>query len=238
VLEAEAALGRRLVQVGFMRRFDPAYAELKAQVDAGDIGAPVLMHCAHRNPTVPPHFGSEMILTDSVVHDVDTLRWLLGQEVAKVTVFAPRPTRNAPEGVQDPQLVVFETEERTLVDVEAFVNAQYGYDVRCEIVGESGTAALAPPGSVHVRRGAREGTALAIGFQERFGAAYVHELQGWVASVASGAPCGAGAWDGYAASVVCEAAVESLRRGRPTEVRLEARPDLHAGGGHLVGQRQ
>jgi myo-inositol 2-dehydrogenase/D-chiro-inositol 1-dehydrogenase len=209
VLDAEAALPRRLVQVGFMRRFDPAYVDIKSRVDRGEIGAPVLLHCAHRNPTVPPRFGSEMILTDSVVHDIDTARWLLGQEIVKVTVLTPRPSRNAPAGVQDPQLVVFETDAGTLVDVEAFVNAQYGYDIRCEIVGESGTVALPP-----------HGKEIPMGFQERFAAAYVNELRSWVASIASGSASGASAWDGYAATVVCEAAVESLRSGQPTEVRL------------------
>lgn len=209
VLDAEAALSHRLVQVGFMRRFDPAYVEMKAALDRGQIGAPVLVHCAHRNPTVPPHFGSEMILTDSVVHDIDTARWLLGQEIVKVTVLTPRPTRNAPEGVQDPQLVVFQTGAGALVDVEAFVNAQYGYDIRCEIVGESGTLALPS-----------HGTEVPTGFQERFASAYVNELRSWVASIATGEVAGAGAWDGYAATVVCEAAVESLRSGKPTEVQL------------------
>jgi myo-inositol 2-dehydrogenase/D-chiro-inositol 1-dehydrogenase len=209
VLEAEAALARRLVQVGFMRRFDPAYVEMKARLDRGDIGAPLLVHCAHRNATVPPGFGSEMILTDSVVHDIDTARWLLGQEIVKVTVLTPRPSRKAPVGVQDPQLVVFETDAGALVDVEAFVNAQYGYDIRCEIVGESGTVAL----PLH-------GTEVPTGFQERFSSAYVNELRSWVASIATGEPVGAGARDGYAATVVCEAAVESLRSGQPTQVQL------------------
>jgi myo-inositol 2-dehydrogenase/D-chiro-inositol 1-dehydrogenase len=234
VLEAEATLGHRLVQVGFMRRFDPAYADMKSRLDRGEIGAPLLVHCAHRNPTVPPAFGSEMILTDSVVHDVDTVRWLLGQELVKVTVLSPRRTSHAPDGVQDPQLVVFQTEAGALVDVEAFVNAQYGYDIRCEIVGESGTVALAPHGAIQLRRDGRDGTDVPGRFQERFASAYISELQSWVASIATGAACGASAWDGYAASAVCEAAVESLTTAAPTEIRLEARPALYADAGHLV----
>jgi myo-inositol 2-dehydrogenase / D-chiro-inositol 1-dehydrogenase len=218
VLEAEAALGRRLVQVGFMRRFDPAYVELKAHVDAGAVGRPVLLHCAHRNPSVPPGFGTHMILTDSLVHDVDTLRWLLGEEVARVTVFAPRPSSRAPAGVQDPLVAVLETDAGTHVDVEAFVNAQYAYDIRCEVVGETGTAALATPDSVE----------LPMGFQQRFAAAYAGELEGWVAAIAGGTSAGASAWDGYAASVTCEAAVQALDSGRPTEVVLEDRPALYA----------
>jgi myo-inositol 2-dehydrogenase / D-chiro-inositol 1-dehydrogenase len=207
VLDAEALLPHSLVQVGFMRRFDPAYGELKAKLDRGEIGRPLLAHCAHRNATVPPRFDSEMILRDSTVHDVDTVRWLLGRELVKVTVLTPRPSRNAPAGVQDPLLVIFQTDAGGLIDVEAFVNAQYGYDIRCEVVGETGTAALPP----HA----------AMNFQERFAAAYVNELEAWVGSIASGTPVGARAWDGYAAALVCEAAVESLRTGEPVEVEIE-----------------
>jgi myo-inositol 2-dehydrogenase/D-chiro-inositol 1-dehydrogenase len=207
VLDAEAALERPLVQVGFMRRFDPAYLELKTKVDSGAIGRPLLAHCAHRNATVPPRFASEMILRDSTVHDVDTARWLLGQEIVKATVLTPRPSRHAPEGVHDPLLVIFQTDAGGLIDVEAFVNAQYGYDIRCEVVGETGTAALPP----HA----------AQDFQERFADAYVGELEAWVASIATGEPAGARAWDGYAAARVCEAAVESLRTGEPVEVAIE-----------------
>ena len=231
VVEAESALGRRFVQLGFMRRFDPGYADLKARLDAGEIGPPVMAHCAHRNATVPPVFDSEMIIRDSVVHDVDTARWLLGREVTRITVLRPRPTSRAAEGVQDPQFVLFETEGGVLVDVEAFVNAQYGYDIRCEVVGESGTLTLAPPASVEVRHEARIAGGVALGFQQRFASAYALELQSWVASVAAGRePAGASVWDGYAAVAVCEAGVEALGGGAPVEVRLEERPALYGAG--------
>src|SRR4051795_8604174 len=53
IVEAETAHGRRLVQVGFMRRYDAGYREMKQVIDAGEIGAPLMVHCAHRNPSVP-----------------------------------------------------------------------------------------------------------------------------------------------------------------------------------------
>lgn len=228
VLEAEVTLGRRLVQVGFMRRYDPGYADMKRRLAAGEIGAPVLVHCAHRNPTVPTSFGSEMIITDTVVHEMDTVRWLLDQEIVRATVYTPRSTSHAAEGVHDPQFVVFETEAGVLADVEAFVNAQYGYDIRCEVVGESGTLTLAPPATVQVRSHGRDAVEVPVRFQERFASAYIHELQSWVEAIAEGRPSGPSAWDGYAAAVVSEACVESLRTGGPADVRLESRPDLYA----------
>ena len=237
VLAAEAALGRRLVQVGFMRRFDPGYADMKRAIEAGAVGTPVLAHSVHRNPSVPAHFDSEMIVKDTCVHDVDTVRFLLGQELVKATAYAGRQSSLAPEGVRDPQVIVFETDTGALVTVEAFVNAQYAYDIRCEVVGETGSLSLAPPTTVEVRREGHIGADVPTGFQERFGAAYVAELQSWVAAIADGTATGASAWDGYAASAVCEAAYESLLTGRPVEVRLGAKPALY-GAGELVGERR
>lgn len=200
IVEAERAAGRRLVTVGFMRRHDPAYLELKAQVDAGAIGRPLLVHCAHRNPFVHPFFDSAMIITDSVVHEADITRWLLGEEIAGVDVRTPRVTSRAREGLQDPQLVLLTSASGVLVDVEAFVTAGYGYDIRCEVVGEDGTLALP--------------IAVARDFGERLEAAYAAELRAWL----SGEPAGATAADGLAAAAICEAGVRSLVEGRAMPV--------------------
>jgi myo-inositol 2-dehydrogenase / D-chiro-inositol 1-dehydrogenase len=213
VVEAEAALGRRLVQVGFMRRFDRDYAAVKHELDDGRLGGPLLVHCAHRNSRVPATYTSEMLITSSMTHEIDVARWLIDDEVAITTVYRPRPTSRASNGMQDPQFVVLEMQSGVLVDVEIFVNAGYGYDIRCELVGETGTASL--PAQV------------AAGFLERFAAAYRQELRDWGRALANGAPTGPSAWDGYAASAVADACLKSLTSGRPAAVRLAPRPDLY-----------
>jgi myo-inositol 2-dehydrogenase/D-chiro-inositol 1-dehydrogenase len=114
-----------------------------------------------------------------------------------------------------------------LVDVEVFVNAQYGYDVRGEVVGETGTLSLAAPHPVRRRAAGLEGFRHAPDWRERFAAAYRAQLQAWIGSVRSGVPAGASAWDGYAATAVADACLASLRTGQPAEVRLEPRPDLY-----------
>jgi myo-inositol 2-dehydrogenase / D-chiro-inositol 1-dehydrogenase len=229
VVEAEAALGRRLVQVAFMRRFDAGYLALKERLDAGSIGAPLLVHCAHRNRSVPPSFTTEMLFTSSVTHEVDITRWLLEREIVAATVFTPRSTRLARHGVRDPQIVMLESEHCVLVDVEVFVNAQYGYDIRCEVVGESGTLTLPPPVDVVVRHEGHDGRRINPDFRARFTPAYRDQFQTWADAVRSaGAPNGPSAWDGYAAAAVVDACVESLHSGRRAEVRLAARPELYA----------
>ena len=222
-----ARTGRRLIQVGFMRRFDPEYAELKALIDAGGLGEPLVVHCAHRNAAVPPHFTSEMMVNDSVVHEVDVTRFLLNEEIAAVTVLRPRATRHAVAGQSDPLLVLFETTGGRMVDVECFVSTGVGYEVRTEVVGEDGSAMIGLDLGL-VRQsggpsGATRSTAIAPDFRQRFGRAYDIELQRWVDAARRGEVDGPGAWDGYAAQAVCAAGVQALHTGRRTEVGMEQR---------------
>ncbi len=228
VLEAEAAKPRRLVQVGFMRRYDDGFRGMKAKVEAGKVGRPLLLHCRHRNAAVPPGFTSEMMITDSVVHDIDVTRWLLGQEVVAATVFKARPSSLAPDGLQDPQMVLLETDEGVLVDVESFVTCQFGYDIRYELVAEAGTVALGELGGVQVRHEGQIQSPIPVDYRERFGAAYQRELTEWVAGVRKGEVTGPSAWDGYATTAVAEAAVESLTKGGRVAVELVERPALYA----------
>jgi myo-inositol 2-dehydrogenase / D-chiro-inositol 1-dehydrogenase len=228
VLEAEAAKPGRLVQVGFMRRYDDDFRALKATVEQGRVGRPLLLHCRHRNAAVPPGFTTDMMITDSVVHDIDVTRWLLGQEVVAATVLKARPSSLAPEGLEDPQMVLLETAGGVLVDVESFVTCQYGYDIRYELVGESGTVALGERPGVQVRVEGRHEGPIPADFRERFAAAYQGELQEWVAGVLRGRVGGPSAWDGYATQAVAEAAVESQTKGGRVTVELAERPALYA----------
>jgi myo-inositol 2-dehydrogenase/D-chiro-inositol 1-dehydrogenase len=227
--EYTARTGRRLVQVGFMRRFDPEYAELKGLLDSGGLGEPLVVHCAHRNATVPPHFTSEMMINDSVVHEVDVARFLLDEEITAVTVLRPRATRHAVAGQSDPLLVLFETSGGRMVDVECFVSTGVGYEVRTEVVGEDGSAMIGLDlGLVRLAAGpagATRSTAIAPDFRQRFGRAYDIEFQRWADAARRGDIDGPGAWDGYAAQAVCAAGVEALRSGQRTEVRMERRGD-------------
>src|SRR6476661_3958042 len=107
IIDAEVAFGRRLVQVGYMRRYDSAYRALKGVVDSGAIGAPMMMHCTHRNPSVPGHYTREMAITDTAVHDIDVVRWLLGDEIVGARVLKPR--KNSLGGdLEDPLFILLE----------------------------------------------------------------------------------------------------------------------------------
>ncbi|MFD3803368.1 Gfo/Idh/MocA family protein [Streptomyces sp. NPDC058619] len=227
IMEAEQRLGRRLVQVGFMRRYDTEYERLKELLDAGGIGRPLFLHCRHRNAASPSFFTSDMLITDSVVHEVDAARWLLGQEVTAVSVLSPTPSSAAPEGLRDPRLVLLETSGGAVVDVEIFVNCGVGYQVRCEAVGESGSALIGEGHAMVVQAAGRWGGEIAQDFTVRFADAYDRQLRSWVAAAARGRVTGPDAWDGYAASAVSEAGLAAARSGVRTPVELVERPPLY-----------
>jgi myo-inositol 2-dehydrogenase / D-chiro-inositol 1-dehydrogenase len=229
IMDAETAAGRRLVQVGFMRRYDAGYLAMKAALDQGSLGAPLLMHCAHRNPSVPPYgFTTDLIVSDSAVHEMDVVRWLFGEEIVAVRALTPRRSRQGADGLQDPLILVFEMASGALVDDELFVNARYGYDVRGEIVCELGTVALADTSEVTVRAANRHGGRVPVDWRDRFIRAYDAELQDWLTAVAAGTSTGPTAWDGYAAAAVTDAALAALHTGERVAVTMADRPEFYA----------
>jgi myo-inositol 2-dehydrogenase / D-chiro-inositol 1-dehydrogenase len=217
VLAAEIAAGRRLVQVGFMRRYDQAYQDLRAAVHDGSIGAPLLAHMAHRNPSVPPTVTSEAAINDSAVHEIDVTRWLLDEEITSVMVLAPRRSTLAGGDLQDPMVIMFRTASGVLVDDELGLNVQYGYDIRAEVVGETGQARLPA------------GNPVPPDWRVRFVDAYDTEFRAWTGDVAAGRePGGPTAWDGYAATVVAGASVTALHSGETwVPVPLRERPEFY-----------
>jgi len=228
VVKREAELGQRLIQVGFMRRFDDEYAQLKALIDSGDLGRALVLHCAHRNPAVPPSFDSAMVVRDSLVHEVDVTRFLFDEEITSIQLIKPAANPGAPQGLADPQIAILRTVTGIHVDVELFVTTGVAYEVRTEVVAERGSAMIGlDVGLVRKSAPGTWGGQLAPGFRERFGQAYDSEFQRWVDAIHAGTNVdGPTAWDGYAASAVCEAGVESLNSGLPVEVKMVDRASI------------
>jgi myo-inositol 2-dehydrogenase / D-chiro-inositol 1-dehydrogenase len=186
-----------------------------------------MFHSGHRNPSVPPHYVSDMIINDTCVHDVDIARFLLDSEIIATRVVKPRRNSRAADHLTDPLLILFEMASGAVVDVEASINIQYGYDIRGEVVGESGTVELAESAPVVIKRDGRYGGRVPEDWRERFLRAYDLELQEWINAAVAGRSTGPSSWDGYAATVVCDAALQALNTGERVEVSLREQPDLY-----------
>ena len=230
ILRAEQALGRRVVQVGFMRRYDPGYAALKQALDEGKIGQPMMVHACHRNMSHAATMTSEMSIKNSGVHEIDVLRWLLDDEYVSGQVVLPRQSRiSAKEGLQDPQIMMLRTRSGICIDVEISQSSGYGYDIQCEVVGDLGTARLPDPPSVITKTNCTRATAIMPDWQNRFTEAYQIELQDWVDRTREGrAPGGASAWDGYAACLTAHVLGQCRAEGGAAkEIKLPARPAFY-----------
>jgi myo-inositol 2-dehydrogenase / D-chiro-inositol 1-dehydrogenase len=214
--EAVGGGGATLVSVGFMRRFDPGYLEMKAALEAGACGTPLLVHCVSRGVGSGPGSTSESSVTGSAIHELDTVPWLLDAPIVEVGWHAPRSTGAVP-GMQDPQLLLLRTADGALTTAEVFLNARYGYDIRCEVVGDRGTVALTNPARVVTDADRRRATGYPADWRPRFADAYRTELQAFIDAVAEGRPTPlATARDGLTASAVADALIASMHDGGRT----------------------
>lgn len=228
VMAAEEAFGRRLVQIGFMRRFDADYRALKTVIDDGSLGAPLIYRSVHRNASVPQGlYTSDMPLNDTLVHDADISRWLLDDEIVDVEVRLPRHSRRGKD-LRDPTIVLLHMASGAIVDVEISVNIAYGYDIRGEVSCEAGVAALPhrPAPVISDRHGIRQ--AIPADFRERFAEAYDQELREWIVAAKQGTATGPSAWDGYAAALVADAALRAVHTGMREPVHMKPKPGFYA----------
>ncbi|MBL8096493.1 MAG: Gfo/Idh/MocA family oxidoreductase [Anaerolineales bacterium] len=228
VVEAEAALGRRLISVGFMRRFDAEHVAVRSAAHSGAIGAPLLFKGVHRNATAAFGVTGATILINSAGHDLDSARWMLSAEVAEVRVRGLRSRADLHADTRDLLAVELAFAGGALAVIEVFVNAGYGYEVTAELVCQSGTAVSQQPDRALVRAQGQRGFPVPSDWLSRFQEAYVIELTEWVASIREGrAFTGASAWDGLAAMTVTNACIQALTSGAVTPVQLPQRPGLY-----------
>src|SRR5215207_2976381 len=227
IVDAEVELGRKVVQVGFMRRYDPQHLDVKSAIDSGAIGHPVLFKGTHRNLGSPPGSSSESILVNSAVHDLDSARWLLGQEIEEVYVHGTN-TRAASDGeVLDLQVIQLKLGGGCLANIEVYVNAGYGYEVDLEVVGDEGTIHIAPANAPVLRKQRYAGHPVEGDWLERFPAAYVLEMQRWIEDLRGGKLTGPDAWDGYISLLAVETCIDSLHSGAKEPFKSPQRPELY-----------
>ena len=225
VIAAEVKGGKRLVQLGFMRRFDPAYMEMKQALAMGTIGPALMMHNFHRNVSAPSNFSGQMAITNSAPHEFDIARFVLDTDFESISVFRPDFRESSKTGA--PVFMVLKTVTGQLVNVEINNNAGYGYDVRSELVGEKGSVFLRSPIATELHVNLQTITTYAEDWRPRFAEAYRLQNCAWLKSIETEKPVGASAWDGYSAALIAEAGVESLAKGASATVAPVAKPKLY-----------
>ncbi|GAA4401126.1 Gfo/Idh/MocA family protein [Tsukamurella soli] len=229
VLEAEMAGGKQLIQVGFMRRFDREYEELRRLIEAKTAGELLMLHAVHRNASVPDNYIQSMLITDSVVHEFDVVPWLAGGTITSVEVKYPKRNSLSPDHLREPILVLMELDNGVLVDLEMNVSVQFGYQVATEAVFEKGIARTGQPSGLQLWEDATFKIGDHADFTTRFREAYDRQVQAWVDAAKQGTIAGPSAWDGYKVAVACEAGVKALEAAGPVALELPAVPAFYAG---------
>ncbi len=226
VLDAEVAGGRKLVQVGLMRTFDPQHTALKRAIDAGEIGRPLLFRGIHTHWRVEEVRTAVNVIVNSAVHDIHSARWLMGDDVASVYT---SHIVDVPEQPESTRLVLLQLTFRCggLASIEVNLDSNYGYEVIVEVSGEMGTLRTPSLESPILRKGGGATRAVEPDWLERFEVAYRIEAEAWVRAARAGGATGPTVWDGYAAMRVAEAAERSLATGRAEAVPDEPRPALY-----------
>jgi scyllo-inositol 2-dehydrogenase (NAD+) len=226
------------LQVGFMRRFDPAYVHAKKRIEEGDIGRPLTFKSTSRDPFPPPpwacdpkHGGGLQI--EMHAHDYDLGRWLMNSEVnvvfaqAECLVF-PKLRKKIPEFV-DNTVIAVSFANKSIGVIDGSLNATYGYDVRTEIYGTEGMITVGAiqrvPVVVYTAGGGNAETSfLGEGqtphFAQKFDAAYLNEMIHFTKTIQENSDAAPSIKDGRAALNIGLAAFKSTETKKPVKVKM------------------
>lgn len=211
------------LQVGFMRRFDLGYVEAKRKIDAGVIGQPVTIRSIGRDPyRTSLEFANPAVsgglIVDMAIHDFDSLRWLMGDEIQRV--YTETAALVYPElrdvGDVDNAMITLRFVQGGLGNVEVSRTAIYGYDIRCEVIGSKGTLEIGYLRETPVLVLTKEGVTHDVvpHFPQRFGKAYTAQVEHFVDCLRHDRPPKVGAADARAALIAGLAATISQHEGR------------------------
>jgi myo-inositol 2-dehydrogenase/D-chiro-inositol 1-dehydrogenase/scyllo-inositol 2-dehydrogenase (NAD+) len=226
MIEAAAEHGV-VLQIGFMRRYDPDFTEGKNRVDRGEIGSVVLVKSTGHGPSHPKSWQYDLRRSNGTLaevnsHDIDTLRWFTGSEFTTVYAIGgnfrcPEAREQYPDFYDNFVLVAtFANGMQGVITGAASVG--YAYDARVEIVGERGVVMIGKLAATSVvacseADGIR--SAAVQSWRTLFTEAYREEDRGFIRSILEGTPPRAGGIDGKRAVEVVNAGNQSIREGRP-----------------------
>lgn len=227
VMQAEQAAGAKFIQLGFMRRYDQSYMDMRDAITSGRLGRPLMMHNFHRNVATPASdFTGAMAITNSAPHEFDVVRHVLGTEYVSIAAYQPRRS----DDLVAPVVMVLETTDGQLVNIEINNNASYGYDVRAELVGEAGTIAMNNVAYSRFDSNLTNSTAYDADWRGRYAEAYRRQNRDFVRFVQTGdfPVIGSSAWDGYCSAMIAEAGVRALQSGTKQSVEMIQKPEFYA----------
>ena len=163
-----------------------------------------------------------------MVHDIDIARWLLDDEIAEIRVLPARVNRNSGP-LREPLLAVMRMQGGALVDVEVSVNVRYGYDIRGEVSGETGTVTLAEGNPIVIRRAGFIGAPIETTGRPASSTPTTPSSAPGSPPPAAGTAAGPSAWDGYRRGPRHRCRHPRAGTGEAQPIGMRARPALYEG---------
>jgi myo-inositol 2-dehydrogenase/D-chiro-inositol 1-dehydrogenase/scyllo-inositol 2-dehydrogenase (NAD+) len=227
MIEASRRRGT-ILQIGFMRRFDPEFAAAAERIQAGEIGRPMLVKSLTHGPGLPPPWARDLVTSNGSLaevnsHDWDTVRWLMGENIQRVYAEVANFKGEA-RGVDTPHfydnaIVNIRFESGGLGSISGICPCDYGYDARVEIVGENGVMQIGELKGqavvVCTNRDVGLITPIYRTWPERFAWGYIREMEHFIDSILSGRQPKVSGEDGRWAVAAVLAATKSLLDERP-----------------------
>jgi len=218
------------LQVGFMRRYDPAYVHAMKRIEAGEIGTPVVFKSLGRDKDAPPLASYQsningMLFYTNTIHDFDLARWLMRDEVSEVhsyTTVAIRPEVAKYNDVVA-SVVNLKFNHGAIGNIESYAQAVYGYDVRTEIVGSKGSILVGSINKTPATFLAAHGSnrLLADHFLATFADAYLAEIRDFVEGTLEDRVPPVTGEDGLKALAIAVAAEKSHLESKPVRVSFD-----------------
>ena len=214
------------IMIGFNRRFDPTFAEVRDRVAKGEIGRLEQLIITSRDPAPAPAAyiaTSGGLFRDMTIHDFDMARFFLG-DVVEVQAMGANLIEPyiAEAGDIDSAVVVLRGAGGELCQITNSRRCSFGYDQRLEAFGAEGMLSAGNQSATTVRRSGASGAETAAPylnfFLDRYADAYRAELDHLVTCVEQGTAPSPGFADGRAALVLADAAYESLQTGRAVRI--------------------
>lgn len=214
-------------QVGFMRRFDPAYKEAKRRIANGDIGTPIYFKGMSRDGNVPPasfikHSGG--IYLDVAIHDYDIARFLMDSDITSVHATGNVLINDFLREFNDVDqaMTTLQFKNGAAGDIETMRIAPYGYDIRGEVVGTEGIITIGSIRQHDIQIYNFNGSThdLIPDFPSKFGNAYLLEMVHFIDCLHNRVQPDCSAVDGKAALQIAIAATESYKKGQSVDIGL------------------